>query len=200
MHEKNTIEHFKGAIIQDLQKTSLMEVMIYPPKVLTEGKSNFKDIGEYLKYTCESSQLPGYTFLSENRYISGLVTEMPITQTHEKLVLTFLCTNATIERQFFDKWFETIQSPLSYEMEYYDVYVAPQIDVMCFNECGDYIYKVRYHRCYPITIATQNLTWAETNAVRMTVDFAYEKYEKIPIDEQKETHKEEREKNRKNEK
>ena len=42
MHEKNTIEHFKGAIIQDLQKTSLMEVMIYPPKVLTEGKSNFK--------------------------------------------------------------------------------------------------------------------------------------------------------------
>lgn len=171
----SSISDFKQILNQEFQKTSLMEVEIFPP-----GASNL----EYFKYTCEASQLPGFTFTTEERDIMGLKSEIPINFGHEKLQLSFLCSSSMTERKFFDAWFKLIHNPETSTMGYYDTYVG-EIIVRTFDDIGNPSYVVKYLNCYPNTLTSQNLTWAETNVLRLTVDFSYEKWIPVSEDDQK---------------
>lgn len=170
-----SIETFKKQI-KSFAKTSLMEVEIYPPDKLDEIHSF--DFEEY-KFTCEASQLPGFIFKSENRSIGGLVSEMPVGFEHERLQLTFLCRGHMQERKMFDDWFMLIQDKDTLRLEYYDNYVA-DIIVKSYDPTGVPNYCVKYLSCYPNIMTSQNLTWAEDNVLRLTVDFSYEKW--VPLD------------------
>ena len=130
---------------------------------------------EYFKYTCESSQLPGFTFTTDQRNVMGLSSEIPVSFSHEKLTLSFLCSSSMVERKFFDSWFKLIHDPETSTMGYYDTYVG-EIIVKALDDTGNPSYEVKYLNCYPQTLTTQNLTWAETNVLRLTVDFSYEKW------------------------
>ena len=132
-----------------------------------------------LQFTCESARLPGYIFKSENRVISGLTSEMPVGFEHERLNLSFLCRGDMFERKFLDKWFFTVQDK-NLRFNYYDDYVSPEIIVKTYDETGSPTYCVKYNNCYPNILTSQSLSWAETNVLRITVDFSYETWE--PMD------------------
>ena len=168
-----SIETFKKQV-KSFAKTSLMEVEIYPPIGLGGDGDKFE---EY-KFTCEAASLPGFIFKTENRLIGGLTSEMPVGFEHEKLTLTFLCRSQMQERKLFDDWFTLIQDEETLTLEYYDNYIG-DIIVKSYDPTGIPNYCVKYLACYPNTLTSQNLAWAEDNVLRLTVDFSYEKW--VPL-------------------
>ena len=177
-----SIESFKQEV-KSFAKTSLFHVQIMPPKEMEESNDDeLKEMAkklESLKFTCEAARLPGFIFKVENRLISGLTSEMPVGFEHERLNLSFLCRGDMFERKFLDKWFMIIQDQ-NLRFNYYSQYVSPQIIVKTYNETGAPVYCVQYNNCYPNILTSQSLSWAETNALRISVDFSYETWE--PLD------------------
>lgn len=166
------LNNFKDKI-KGFTKTSLMEVKMNPPKNLNKFSGEKSE--EILRFTCENARLPGYIFKTENRLISGLTSEIPVGFEHERLTLTFLCSSEMFERKFFDAWIHLIQNPETLRFSYYDDYVT-DIIISSLNVKGDPVYTVIYKNAYPNIITSQNLSWAEDNVLRLTVDFSYEKW------------------------
>lgn len=172
-----SISKFKSQV-RGFSKTSLMHVTIDPPFSLLSKHAY--DIEEY-KYTCETSRLPGFIFKTENRLISGIRSEIPVGIEQERLSLTFLVRSDMQERKLFDDWFTLIQDPETFKLEYYQNYVG-NLSVQTYNDSGKINYKVQYYNVYPLLITAQQLSWAETNVLRLTTEFAYEKWKQIPLD------------------
>lgn len=177
-----SIQNFKDEV-KSFAKTSLFHVQIMPPKEMNESTDpeiiELVKKMETLKFTCEATRLPGFIFKVENRLISGLTSEIPVGFEHERLNLSFLCRGDMLERKFLDKWFMIIQDK-NLRFNYYSQYVSREIIVKTYDEKGSPVYCVKYNNCYPNILTSQSLSWAETNALRISVDFSYETWE--PMD------------------
>lgn len=177
-----SIQNFKDGV-KSFAKTSLFHVQIMPPKEMNESTDpeiiELVKKMETLKFTCEATRLPGFIFKVENRLISGLTSEIPVGFEHERLNLSFLCRGDMFERKFLDKWFMIIQDK-NLRFNYYSQYVSREIIVKTYDEKGSPVYCVKYNNCYPNILTSQSLSWAETNALRISVDFSYETWE--PMD------------------
>lgn len=173
---KLSIKKFKDEV-KSFQKSSFMQVEIFPPEKLKQKHSY--EIENY-KYTCEASKLPGYTFKFENRNIANLTTEMPVGFELEKLELTFLCRSDMRERKLFDDWFHVIQDPETLRFEYYDNYVG-KIKVSTIDNIENRSYSIEYENAYPSLMTSQTLQWSESQILRLVVSFSYEKFTPIQV-------------------
>jgi len=167
-----SISKFKSNVSNEFAKTSLFHVEIDPPDKISQNV-------EFLKFTCDQAQIPGYTLKAEERTIAGITTEMPMNFALEKLQLSFLVRGDMTERKFFDQWFGCImvnQKGLGYKMGYFNEYVG-EIRIKVYDLTGSVVYSVKCLNCYPQTLTSQTLNWSEDTIIRLTVDFAYEEWE-----------------------
>ena len=81
-----SLNQFKSNLSQGLAKTSLMDVVILPPKVLEKSKNV-----ENLRFKCQSADLPGKTFGVDERKDYVISSKHPYGMTFTDLSLTFLC-------------------------------------------------------------------------------------------------------------
>jgi hypothetical protein len=139
-------------------------------------------MSRYLALQCESAELPGRTLLTQEAKVYGPVFKVPYQTQYADMNLTFLCTNQFYERKLFDKWIESIMPTDTNNLRYpkgRNSRYLTQITITQFDDLIKQIYAVNLIDAFPIGVAAQPLSWSEEGFHRVTVQFAYQKFETI---------------------
>ena len=139
-------------------------------------------ISRYLALQCETAELPGKTVQTEDVKIYGPTFKVPYQTQYAETSLTFLCTNEFYERKLFDKWLEAIMPTDTNNLRFpkgENSRYLTQITVTQFDDVVKQIYAVNLIDAFPIGIAAQPLSWSEEGFHRLTVQFAYQRFETI---------------------
>jgi len=159
-----------------------------------------------LAFMAESISIPGRQFRTTNHTIYGSYRRMPVGVEYSSFMATFICTNAMVERHFFDIWHQFIMSPKSQYMEYYNDYVGSIIVKKLMNsgtaantlagsfpvspnnalvEASNYASILGgYHldEAYPVSVQSQDLNWDNDGYLKLTVEFSYKSWRSEPFD------------------
>lgn len=145
-------------------------------------KSANPGMTRYLALQCETAELPGKTIQTEDVKIYGPTFKVPYQTQYAETSLTFLCTNEFYERKLFDRWMEAIMptdtNNLRFPKGQNSKYLT-QITITQFDDVVKQIYAVNLIDAFPIGVAAQPLSWSEEGFHRLTVQFAYQRFETI---------------------
>lgn len=145
-------------------------------------KSANPGLTRYLALQCETAELPGKTIQTEDVKIYGPTYKVPYQTQYAETSLTFLCTNEFYERKLFDKWLEAIMPTDTNNLRFpkgQNSRYLTKITITQFDDIVKQIYAVNLIDAFPIGIAAQPLSWAEEGFHRLTVQFAYQRFETI---------------------
>lgn len=169
-----------------------------------------KEIGT-LVYACDAAEFPGRGFQTTEVRYYGPKQMMPGNTTYgDGINLSFICRSKSIERQFFDDWMDIINPPTSYHFKYPNQYYS-DIEIFHFAEYGSYsnartpaesipglprnanpknvyqpeaLYGWKLYKAWPMAVSPQQVTWAETDILRLQVTFAYKNWKRQGDEEQ----------------
>jgi hypothetical protein len=145
-------------------------------------KSANPGLTRYLALQCETAELPGKTIQTEDVKIYGPTFKVPYQTQYAETSLTFLCTNEFYERKLFDRWMEAIMPTDTNNLRFpkgRNSRYLTQITITQFDDLIKQIYAVNLIDAFPIGVAAQPLSWSEEGFHRVTVQFAYQKFETI---------------------
>ncbi len=168
-----SLDTFKSNLAQGVSRTDLMDVQIFPCSKMSNKDS------EFLTFKCESADLPGKTFSTDDRKYYVTTTKHPNGLTFTDLNLSFICSSTMKEREFFDEWMEIIVGNGSLKSSYYDEFISSKIIVNLYkgvNKQEEKSCRFTFHNVYPIAISSQNVSWSTSEILKMTVQFSYEKW------------------------
>jgi hypothetical protein len=136
----------------------------------------------YLALQCESAELPGKSFVTEDVKIYGPTFKVPYQVQYGETTLNFICTNDFYERKLFERWMEAIMptdtNNLRFPKGQNSKYMT-EITVKQYNDDVKQIFAVRFLDAFPINIAAQPLNWSDDGFHRLSIQFAYQRY--VPI-------------------
>lgn len=139
-------------------------------------------VSRYLSLQCESAELPGKNLITDDVKIYGPTFKVPYQTQYSDTTLTFICTNDFYERKLFERWMEAIMptdtNNLRYPKGENSKYLT-EITVKQYNEDVTQIFATKLIDAYPIGITSQALNWGDDNFHRLSVQFAYQRYEAI---------------------
>lgn len=167
------LDTFKSNLAEGISRTDLMDVEIFPCSKMTTKDS------EFLTFRCESADLPGKTFSTDDRKYYIITTKHPNGLSFTDLNLSFICSSSMKEREFFDEWMEIIVGNGSLKSSYYDEFISKQLVVNLYkgnNKQKEKSCRFTFHNVYPIAISSQNVSWTSSEILKMTVQFSYEKW------------------------
>jgi hypothetical protein len=146
------------------------------------GGSGGSSISRYLSLQCESAELPGRTIGTADVKIYGPSFKVPTSTLYNDMTLTFLCTNDFYERKLFDKWLEYINPSDTNNFRFpkgeKSGYLT-NITVIQYDDFIKQIYAVKLIDAFPIAIAPQALSWGEDGFHRLSISFAYQRFEPV---------------------
>ena len=144
-----------------------------------QSKTSNASISRYLALQCETAELPGKTLLTQDAKIYGPTFKVPYQTQYSDITLGFLCTNDFYERKLFERWMEAIMptdtNNLRYPKDQATRYLT-NIKIIQYDDFIKQIYAVELIDAFPIGVAAQQLSWADDNFHRLSVQFAYQKY------------------------
>ena len=144
-----------------------------------QSKTSNASISRYLALQCETAELPGKTLLTQDAKIYGPTFKVPYQTQYSDITLGFLCTNDFYERKLFERWMEAIMptdtNNLRYPKDQATRYLT-NIKIIQYDDFIKEIYAVELIDAFPIGVAAQQLSWADDNFHRLSVQFAYQKY------------------------
>lgn len=139
-------------------------------------------ISRYLALQCESAELPGKNFVTEDVKIYGPTFKVPYQVQYAETTLTFICTNDFFERKLFERWMTAIMPTDTNNFRYpkgQNSKYMTDITIKQYNEDVTQIFATRLIDAFPISIAAQQLSWGDDNFHRLAIQFAYYRYEPI---------------------
>lgn len=145
-------------------------------------KSANPGMTRYLALQCETAELPGKTIQTEDVKIYGPIFKVPYQTQYAEASFTFLCTNEFYERKLFDRWLEAIMPTDTNNLRFpkgQNSRYLTQVTITQFDDLIKQIYAVNLIDAFPIGIAAQPLSWSEEGFHRLTVQFAYQRFETI---------------------
>lgn len=141
-----------------------------------------------LTYLVDATELPGRGFdYVETRYYGPSVYFPRNSKYGGSIQLSLLCRNASFERFFFDSWLETINPTNTFDFNYAQDYYA-EIQLFQYAEFGmgpmlpNPVYKWSLLQAWPMLVEAQPVTWADTDVLRLKVEFAYRFWRRPGID------------------
>jgi hypothetical protein len=147
-----------------------------------QTKTSNASISRYLALQCEAAELPGKTILTQDAKVYGPGFKVPYQTQYGDTTLTFLCTNEFNERKLFDRWMEAIMptdtNNLRFPKGEKSRYLT-NIKIIQYDDFIKRIFAVELIDAFPIGIAPQALNWSEDNFHRLSVQFAYQRYNVI---------------------
>lgn len=144
-----------------------------------QSKSSNAAISRYLALQCENAELPGRSLQTADVKIYGPVFKVPYQTQYTETSLTFLCTNEFYERKLFDRWMEAIMPSDTNNLRFpkgENTRYMTNIKVIQYDDFIKQIYAIEMIDAFPISIASQPLSWSEEGFHRLTIQFAYQKY------------------------
>jgi hypothetical protein len=139
-------------------------------------------ITRYLGLQCESAELPGISLMTQDVKIYGPTYKLPYQKQYNDLNLTFICTNDFYERKLFDRWIEAIMPGDTNNMRFPkgdQTKYLTDITLVQFDEFVKQIYAVKIIDAFPTSIAPMQVSWSDDGFHKLTVSFAYQRYETI---------------------
>jgi len=146
------------------------------------SKSGNSSLTRYLSLQCESAELPGRTFETADARTYGPTYKVPYGSQFADTNLTFLCTNDFYERKLFDKWMESIHPLDTNNFRYGKGAVSRymcNIKIIQYDDFIRKIFAINLIDAFPIGVAPQPLSWQDDNFHRLSIQFAYQKYEVV---------------------
>jgi hypothetical protein len=126
--------------------------------------------------------LPGKNLVTDDVKIYGPTFKVPYQTQYSDTTLTFICTNDFYERKLFERWMEAIMptdtNNLRYPKGENSKYMT-EITIKQYNEDVTQIFATKLIDAYPIGITAQALSWGDDNFHRLSIQFAYQRYEAI---------------------
>lgn len=174
----------------------------------TAAQMHVMNQSKHVSLLAESCSIPGRQMLTTEHRIFGTVRKMPYGVLYDDFTVTFMCTNSMVERIFFDSWQQFIMSSGSQYMEYYDNYVGSimiqKMDIhrsikkekddngkiksvkVTRPEYDDTTTKLgkafsgwKLYEVYPVSIQAQELSYGDTEYLRLTVQFSYARWQTL---------------------
>lgn len=134
---------------------------------------------EYIKYFCESAELPPRSLQTIQNKIYGPARTIAYGSSYIDTTMTFICTsNGLKEKRFFDSWQDNINNPIGYDVKYYDQYTR-DITLTMYNDYNEEIYKCTFKEAFPTMVGSISLSsGAQNETARLSVTFAFHRWER----------------------
>jgi len=160
-----------------------------------KGDSGLKDIKDnldrsnttrWLGFQCEQAELPGRSLLTIDQKIYGPTFKIPYQTQYNDITLNFLATNEFFERKLFEMWINGIMPtdstnnlrfPKGSGYSNYDQGYLTNITIIQYDDTIKRIYSVKLIDAFPLSVAPMGLSWGEEGFHRVSVNFAYTRYE-----------------------
>lgn len=152
------------------------QVELSPPQRIIDLMGG--DLKERLVIQCETAQLPGKSFSTQEHRIYGPLTKFPYVPTFTNSIdLTFRVSTDFQERTIFDVWQGLIMDPRTNMFAYLREY-ATEFVVHQFDQEDNRLYSVKLLETYPEAIQPIELSAeARDSYVRQTITFAFRRWE-----------------------
>lgn len=147
--------------------------------------TTFSDIQKVVGLRCETAELPGRQFVSNDSRIYGPIYKTPHQSLYQEITVTFVETADFLIRGFFEKWMDAIYNSdtniLGYPNQTRFDSTITQYDVM-LNDAKDPASSLRKIAewtliySFPTAINQMPVAWSEDGLHRVTVTMAYEWY------------------------
>jgi hypothetical protein len=114
--------------------------------------------------------------------IYGPTFKVPYQTQYQETTLNFLCTNEFYERKLFDRWMEAIMPSDTNNLRFpkgITTRYLTNIKVIQYDDFIKQIYAIEMIDAFPISIASQPLSWSEEGFHRLAIQFSYQKYRVI---------------------
>jgi len=169
-------------------KTSHFEVLISRPSGLRRGPAIFQEgldkSAEDLRYRADSVEIPGRNIMTIDQRFSmnGPINKVPYAQTHGDITITFLLSQDLKEKDFFEKWQESMLDTTpqgfgqAFNVKYFDDYKS-NLDIRQFDERGRLQNTIRLVDAYPIIMNGIQMAWSDDQIARLSLQFAFRYYE-----------------------
>ena len=144
-----------------------------------QSRTSNASMSRYLALQCESAELPGKSLMTTPVKIYGPEYKVPYQTQYGEMSLTFICTNEFYERKLFERWLESIMPSDTIILRFAngkETRYLTNLKVIQYDEFIKQIYAVELIDAFPVSIASQPLSWSEEGFHRVTVQFAYQKY------------------------
>ena len=140
----------------------------------------------WLAFQCEQAELPGRSLLTIDQKIYGPTFKIPYQTQYSDITLNFLATNEFFERKLFEMWINGIMPtdstnnlrfPKGSGYSNYDQGYLTDITIIQYDDTIKRIYSVKLIDAFPLSVAPMGLSWGEEGFHRVSVNFAYTRYE-----------------------
>jgi len=174
------ILNLPNVLIADI--TSVINDALGNSPASEQSKTSNPSISRYLALQCEAAEFPGKTLMTQEGKVYGPSFKVPYQTQYGDTSLTFLCTNEFYERKLFERWIEAINpsdtNNLRFAKGSKSRYLT-NIKIIQYDDFIKRIFAVELIDAFPIGIGPQALNWTEDNFHRLSVQFAYQKYNVI---------------------
>lgn len=136
-------------------------------------------VSRWLALQCEQAELPGKSILTMDQKIYGPSYKIPYQTQFSDTSLNFIATNEFFERKLFEMWMNSIMSPNTNNLRFprgQDGYYT-NITIIQYDDLIRKIYSVKLIDAFPIAVAPMVLSWSDESFHRVSVNFAYTRYE-----------------------
>ena len=152
----------------------------------TDPNLDSGDTTRWLGFQCEQAELPGRSLLTIDQKIYGPTFKIPYQTQYSDITLNFLATNEFFERKLFEMWINGIMPtdstnnlrfPKGSGYSNSDQGYLTDITIIQYDDTIKRIYSVKLIDAFPLSVAPMGLSWGEEGFHRVSVNFAYTRYE-----------------------
>jgi hypothetical protein len=149
-----------------IAKNNRYAVMFSPP-----FRVNPETLQKVLLF-CDQVQLPGVNFSTVQNRTFGEFREVPYEKLYDNVSMSFYVDKDMKVKDMFDEWVNAIQDQSTKTFGYYNDYISDMT-----IEVQDTLDKTRYEmtlwECYPKTIGSIQLDYANKDIMKLTVNMQY---------------------------
>jgi hypothetical protein len=164
------IDKFRSEISSSgVARTNMFEVKLSPP-----GQVN-NALAQSLVLRCESMAMPGINLATvDDNNIYGPTRSIVEGVTYaDEAGLTFLMDKNYEIRKYFQAWIELAYNPSSWNLKYYDDYASGHIEIYQLDQNHQPVFGVKLWEAYPKNYGPIELSQANNELVKLTVNFNY---------------------------
>jgi len=162
----------------DVAKNNLANAETTIKELQTLAGSIKSKLDEKLRYRCEVAQLPGRTFETVEQKTYGPIEKYPNLTTYTDIDLTFILDDDMKTKNYFDDWLNAVNSNKTNNFRYKSSYVT-DIQIYQYTVTNEGSYGVNLIDAYPISMNQLDLDWSSDGYHKLTVTFAYTRWESI---------------------
>lgn len=170
-----------------LARTSRFRVELTPPEYVFSGIPGGNQNLKMLTLFCDTAQLPGVNFATNQVKIYGEAREMPYEIMYEPVTLTFYVDNNLYVKRFFDEWINGIHNGAtrdshSRNLRYYAEY-AKRMTIIIESIEDKQVHVVHLHEAYPKSVSGISLDYASKDVMKLNVTMQYKYWTSGELDQ-----------------